>query len=277
MTDLPHAPFSEFANVCRQIELTTKRKQKVAALARFLKSLQPAEIIPAVTFFSGHAFPESDGRVLDVGGRTIWRMDRKSSQSTLVVEPVTLAEVYEVFGRIAEASGSGSRKRKEALVETLLGRLEASDVEYLMRIIFGEMRIGAVEGIVLEAIALASSTNLDDVRRAYMLLGDIGHVAKLSLAEGQARVQAVGVQLFVPIRSMLAEMAQDLKQVFVEHGGITALEYKYDGARIQIHGKHGIIRIFSRRLTEVTDSLPDIVTLVEERIPSSAREFLMEG
>jgi DNA ligase-1 len=277
MNDVPGTPFSEFANVCRQVESTTKRRQKVAALARFLKSLQSDEIIPGVTFFSGHAFPESDGRVLDVGGRTIWKMDRKSSQSTLVVEPVTLREVYEIFGRIAEASGYRSRQRKEVLVETLLGRLEASDVEYLMRIIFGEMRIGAVEGIVLEAISLASNVNLDDVRRAYMLLGDIGRVAKLSLTDGQAGVQDVGVQLFVPIRPMLAEMAVDLENVFAEHGGITALEFKYDGARIQIHGKNETIRIFSRRLTEVTDSLPDIVRLVAESIPSSARDFLIEG
>ncbi|MGA3405282.1 MAG: ATP-dependent DNA ligase [Candidatus Bathyarchaeia archaeon] len=275
MTNVPQTPFSDFVNVCRQIESTTKRNQKVAVLASFLKSLHPAEIIPAATFFSGHAFPESDERVLDVGGRTIWKMDRKTNQSTLVVQPVALLDVYETFGRIAEASGS--RQRKEALLETLLGRLGASDAEYLMRIIFGEMRIGAVEGVVLEAIALASNLRLDDVRRAYMLLGDLGRVAKLCLTEGFTGVQAVGVQLFVPIRPMLAEMAQDIEEVLREHGGITALEYKYDGARIQIHGKDEIIRIFSRRLTEVTDSLPDIVRLVRDGILPGTRQFLVEG
>ena len=274
---VPQILFSDFVNVCRQIESTTKRNQKVDALASFLKSLHPAEIIPAVTFFSGHAFPESDERVLDVGGRTIWKMDRKSNQSTLVVQPVDLLDVYETFGRIAEASGSGSRQRKEALLETLLGRLGAPDAEYLMRIIFGEMRIGAVEGLVLDAISLASKLQLDDVRRAYMLLGDLGRVAKLSLTEGFTGVQAVGVQLFVPIRPMLAEMAQNIEEVFREHGGITALEYKYDGARIQIHGKDEIIRIFSRRLTEVTDSLPDIVRLVRDGILPGTRQFLVEG
>src|SRR5208283_3083724 len=155
MMCVSHTPFSEFANTCRQVEATSKRKKKVEVLARFLRSLRPDEVIPTVTFFTGHAFPGADERVLDVGGRTVWKMDLTASQSTLVNRPATLLDVYETFDRIAKTTGSGSRQRKEALVETLLGRLGASDAGYLMRIIFGEMRIGAVEGVVLEAIAAA--------------------------------------------------------------------------------------------------------------------------
>ena len=269
--------FSEFASACRQIEATSKRKQKVEVLATFLRSLHSDEVIPAVTFFSGRAFPGADERVLDVGGRTIWRMNRKSNQSTLVVRPATLLDVYETFDRIAKTTGLGSRQRKEALVETLLGRLGASDTEYLLRIIFGEMRIGAVEGIMLDAIAAASNIQIDDVRRAYMLLGDLGRVAKLAMTEGYVGVRAVGVELFVPITPMLAEMAQDPEDVFSEHGGITALEYKYDGARVQLHRKEGLFKIFSRRLTDVSDSLPDVVRVAKEAIDAQAREFLMEG
>ena len=269
--------FSEFANACRRIEATSKRKEKVEVLANFLRSLHPHEVIPAVTFFTGHAFPGADERVLDIGGQTIWKMDRKSNQSTLVSRPATLLDVYETFDRVANATGSGSRQRKETLVETLLGRLGASDTEYLLRIIFGEMRIGAVEGVMLDAIAAASGIQLDDVRRAYMLLGDLGRVAKLSMTEGHAGVHAVRVEIFVPIRPMLAEMAQDVEEVFREHGGITALEYKYDGARVQLHRKGGTVRIFSRRLTDVTDSLPDVVRVAKEEIDARAREFLVEG
>ncbi|MGD0424284.1 MAG: ATP-dependent DNA ligase [Candidatus Bathyarchaeia archaeon] len=274
---MSQTPFSEFANVCRRVEATSKRTKKVTVLANFLHSLHADEVIPAVTFFSGHAFPGADERVLDVGGATLWKMDRRANQSTLVTRPATLLDVYETFDRIAKATGSGSRQRKEALVETLLGRLGAADAEYLRRIIFGEMRIGAVEGVMLDAISAASNIQLDDVRRAYMLLGDLGRVAKLSLTEGAAAVQAVGVELFVPIRPMLAEMAQDPEEVFREHGGTTALEYKYDGARIQLHVKGGVIRIFSRRLTDVTDSLPDIVRLAKDALVPRAREFLVEG
>ena len=110
-----------------------------------------------------------------------------------------------------------------------------------------------------------------------MLLGDLGRVAQLSLTEGRAAVEAVRVELFVPIRPMLAEMAQNPGEVFKEHGGITALEFKYDGARVQLHGMDRRIRIFSRRLTDVTDSLPDVVKLVKDSIDAGAREFLVEG
>jgi DNA ligase-1 len=157
----------------------------------------------------------------------------------------------------------------------LLGQLSEFEVEYLLRIIFGEMRVGAVEGVVLESIALASNLRFELVKRAYMFLGNLGNVANLCLTRG-AEVQWLGVELFVPIKPMIAEMARDLEEVFKEHGGITALEYKYDGARIQIHRRNEKVRIFSRRLTDVTESLPDIVQVVKDRVLGS-QEFLLEG
>ena len=115
----------------------------------------------------------------------------------------------------------------------------------------------------------------DLVRRAYMLLGDVTKVAEFALTKGSEALKQIGVTLFVPIKPMLAEMVQDTQEVFKEHGGVTALEFKYDGARIQIHRKDDDIRIFSRRLTDVTSSLPDIVQLAREHIRSN--EFLVEG
>lgn len=267
--------FSRFAELCRALESTTKRSEKATHLVRFLKSLDIEEIIPAVCFITGRSFPESDERVLDIGGQTLWKMNRTGGQLALVSKPVTILEVYDTFDKIATASGSGSRQRKELLVDALLSRLPATDAEFLMRIIFGEMRIGAVEGVVLDAIAEATSIDSELVRRANMLLGDLAQVAKLALTEGREAIRAVSVTLFVPIKPMLAEMAYEPKDVFKEYGGITALEFKYDGARIQIHRKDNDIHIFSRRLTDVTRSLPDIVQLARERI--RAREFLVEG
>ncbi len=231
--------------------------------------------MPAVSFIVGRPFPESDERVLDIGGQTLWKINRRSGQSALVSKPVTILEVYRTFDKVATATGPGSRQRKETLIDALLSRLPASDADYLMRIIFGEMRIGAVEGVALDAIAEATSINPESVRRANMLLGNLAQVAKLALTRGPEAVNAVDVALFVPIKPMLAEMGQDLNEVFKEHGGVTAFEFKYDGARIQIHRKADEIRIFSRRLTDVTTSLPDIVALARERIRSQA--FLVEG
>ncbi|MGA2971696.1 MAG: ATP-dependent DNA ligase [Candidatus Bathyarchaeia archaeon] len=271
----PETSFNRFAEVCKALESTTKRTEKVAYLVSFLKSLSREEITPAVSFIVGRPFPESDERVLDIGGQTLWKINRGTGQSALVSKPVTILEVYRTFEKIATATGPGSRQRKETLVDTLLSRLPTSDAEYLMRIIFGEMRIGAVEGIVLDAIAQAASINLDSVRRANMLTGNLAQVAELALTKGPEAIKNVDVTLFVPIKPMLAEMAQDLGDVFKEHGGVSAFEFKYDGARVQIHRKGDVIRIFSRRLTDVTTSLPDVVKLARERIRS--QEFLIEG
>jgi DNA ligase-1 len=267
-------PFSKFTELCRALESTSKRTEKVVYLVDFLKTIDQDEIVPAVAFITGHPFPESDDRVLDVGGQTVWKV-HQGGQSALVHEPVTILEVYRTFDKIAQASGSGSRQRKETLMDALLSRLPRTDADYLMRIIFGEMRIGAVEGVVLDAISRATSINPEQVRRANMLRGNLSDVAELALTKGRASIEAVGVTLFVPIKPMLAEMAEGLGEVFQEHGGISAFEFKYDGARIQIHRKANQIRVFSRRLTDVTSSIPDVVELVRESIHAS--EYLVEG
>ena len=268
-------PFSKFADLCRRLESTTKRTEKVAYLVDFLKSLDADEIAPAVSFVTGRPFPESDERVLEVGGQTVWKVHRNTGQSALVQSPLTILEVYRTFDKIANASGPGSRQRKEMLMNTLLSRLPRSDADYLMRILFGEMRVGAVEGVVLDAIAEATSINSEQVRRANMLLGSLPNVAELALTKRRGAIEAVGVELFVPIKPMLAEMAEGVGDALKEHGGISAFEFKYDGARIQIHRKADRVKIFSRRLTDVTPSVPDIVHLARERIRGS--EYLVEG
>lgn len=266
--------FSRFTEVCKALESTSKRTEKVVYLVEFLKSLRREEIAPAASFIVGRPFPESDERVLDIGGRTLWKINHGTGQAALVPKAVTILEVYRTFEKVATATGPGSRQRKETLVGTLLSRLPSTDAEYLMRIIFGEMRIGAVEGVVLDAIAQAASINHDQVRRANMLMGNLAQVAELALTKGPEAIK-VGVTLFVPIKPMLAEMAEGIDEVFREHGRVCAFEFKYDGARVQIHRKADEIRIFSRRLTDVTGSLPDIVELARERVRS--HEFLIEG
>jgi len=268
-------PFSRFAELCRKLESTTKRTEKVTYLVEFLRALDRDEVAPAVSFTTGRPFPESDERVLDVGGQTMWKVHRNSGQSALVQRPVTILEVYRTFDKIASATGSGSRQRKETLLNTLLSRLSREDAGFLMRIVFGEMRIGAVEGVVLDAIAEAASINSEKVRRANMLLGSLPKVAEQALSGGRASIDQVGLTLFVPIKPMLAEMADGVEEVLKEHRGRSAFEYKYDGARIQIHRKNGDLRIFSRRLTDVTASVPDIVELAKKSI--QGEEYLVEG
>jgi len=267
--------FARFADLCRKLESTTKRNEKVAYIVAFLRELDNDEVAPAVSFITGRPFPESDERVLDVGGQTMWKVHRNTGQSALVQRPVTILEIYRTFEKISHATGAGSRQRKETLLDTLLSRLSRDEADYLMRIVFGEMRIGAVEGVVLDAIAQAASINPEKVRRANMLLGSLPTVAEQALSRGAKTIENVGLTLFVPIKPMLAEMAESIQEVLKEHGGRSAFEFKYDGARIQIHCKNGHVKVYSRRLTDVTDSVPDIVELARTRI--DIPEYLVEG
>ena len=267
--------FLELANLCVQLEKTTKRKEKSRLISSFLCQLKEDEISAAVLLIVGRVFPESDSRVLEVGGRTVWKAMKRSKQATLIRKPLTILRVHKYFEEIASASGKGSRKRKEGLLEGLLSQASPIEEKYLTRIMFGEMRIGVSEGMMIEAIAVAAKVDLKLVRRSHMLLGDLGGVAVTALKQGEEGLRWVSVRLFTPIKPMLAEMSYDFKEVIARHGGKTAFEYKFDGARIQIHKKDQKVRIFSRRLTDVTESLPDIVGLVRRRI--AAREALLEG
>ena len=266
--------FSSFAELCQALEATAKRNQKKHLISNFLQRLIPEEIIPTISFLIGKPFPEADERVLDIGNRTLWKI-QDTGQLTLVNEPLTIIDVAKTFDVIARASGFGSRARKESLVEGLLRRANSLESKYLYRILSGEMRIGAVEGTVMEGISESAKTGLALVQRANMLLGNLGEVAQVAMTQGPEGLSKIGLRLFSPIKPMLAEMSYDLQEVFVEHGGRTAFEWKFDGARIQVHIREDKIRVFSRRLSEVTSSLPDLVSLVRREV--YAKEALLEG
>jgi len=267
--------FSDLAKLCGALGATAKRKEKARLLAEFLRRLEPEEVDSAVLLITGSIFPEFDPRTLEVGWRTLRRVLEGGRQTTLVEEPLTIGRVHRTLEEIAEATGPGSRRRKEGLLEGLISRAGPMEAEMLVRIVFGEMRIGVSEGMMLEGVAEASASDLKLVRRALMLTGDLGEVARIALDGGEEALRRVGVRMFVPLKPMLATMSYDLSEAIEEHGGRAALEYKFDGARIQIHRRGDRIRVFSRRLTDVTGSLPDIVEAVGHRISSD--DVILEG
>lgn len=267
-------PFLNFARLCEALEGTRKRKEKKHLISVFLLKLKEDEVQPAISFLIGKVFPESDQSVLKVGYQILSHALRKLKQTTLIEKSLTILEVNKYFKDISSARGSGSRRRKTDLIQRLFSQASLLEGKYLTRIIMGEMRIGAVEGVVLESISIATSTPLDLVRRGNMLLGNIGEVAKIALKEGEKGVNKISIQLFTPIKPMLATASDDLNEVFKYYGKI-AFEYKLDGARIQIHLRDQDIRIFSRRLTNVTKSLPDMVELIRKEI--RAEETVLEG
>ncbi|HSF58827.1 MAG TPA: ATP-dependent DNA ligase, partial [Candidatus Binatia bacterium] len=241
----------------------------------YLKRLQADEIRSGVSFLSGRPFPVSDPRTLDIGPSALFEAsklpDAKNSPST----SLTLKDVADSFDKIAEASGKGSRKEKLVQLKELIERADAHERPILFRLLHNELRIGLHDGLIQEAIASASDTGLKTVRRATLFLADLAEVATVALTAGTAGLQRVDIKLFVPLLPMLSELSQDFEEIFKAHGEKTALEYKYDGARVQIHKQGDQVRIWSRRLSEVTSSLPEIVEIA--RIDLQGESFILDA
>mgnify|MGYP001591660144 CR=1 FL=1 len=266
--------FSSLVDLARALEATPKRLEKRALLARFLRALRREEVAPAVRLIIGRIFAEADERALNVGWATVRKALSGTRQSALLSEPLTILDVSRAFARIAETHGAASMNTRRRILESLLGRASREEREVLFREISGEMRIGVNEGVMLDGIAEAAGAEAETVRTAHMFRGDLGEVAETALFEGPEALRTRGLRLMSPVKPMLAEMAEDLDDVLAEHGGTTAIEFKLDGARIQIHRKGDVVKIFSRRLSDVTESLPEIAAFARG-LPSE--EFLLEG
>ncbi len=267
--------FLELAQLFSALEATTKRNEKRALIRSFLLQLREGEVQPVLTFLTGRVFPEADARVLDVGGRTVWRLEGGVKQSLLDQTSLTILKVSQLFHEVSQVRGTGARQRKEDLIERLLSQATPLERKYLIRLILGEMRIGVVDGVALDATADAASVDITLVRRAHMLIGDLGKVAELALTQGSEGLSRVQVTLFTPVKPMLATMSYDVAEVLSTHEEKMGFEYKFDGARVQIHIQEGDVKVFSRRLTDVTRSIPEIVDVAKTQI--SAEAALLDG
>jgi DNA ligase-1 len=263
--------FAEFCALCRKLESTRSRLEKVSWTAEFLRLLSPEEVPWAVAFLTGRPFPASDPRILEIG----WSAIASSREVPSNTEPsLTILDVAESFAGIAAVGGKGSRQGKSEGLGELLAKATEEEREFPIRILHSEMRIGLHDGLIQEAIAKAYGAELRLVRRAGLFLSDLSEVARIAATQGAAGLEAVGVSLFIPLLPMLSELATDFEAILKAHGGRTALEYKYDGARIQIHKEREVVRIWSRRLSEVTGSLPDIVEIGGTL---RAESFILDG
>jgi DNA ligase-1 len=252
------ALLSELAALRARVAATPGRLDKRRLVADYLRRLSPEDLPRAVTYLSGRVFPASDPRVLNVrglpepGSSPVPEGDRAA---------LTLADVAEAFGAVAEAAGPGARRLREARIDELARRASAEERDLLQRVLYGEMRMGLSEGLVLEAIGEAARAAPAAVRRAALVTGDLTAVATLALGGGADALAAAAPRVFVPLLPMLAEIAGDFDEALAAHGGATAVEYKYDGARIQLHRDGDRVAIWSRRLTDVTRSLPDVAAI----------------
>ncbi|MFQ5986421.1 MAG: ATP-dependent DNA ligase [Thermoplasmata archaeon] len=270
----PDAPLRALVDAAGALAATRSRLTKREILVEFLAGLKQDEVAPAVLLLTGRVLPESQDRTLNLGWATVSRALEASEQTTLLAEELTILQVYHSFQEIARVQGKDSVKKKRRLLQALLAQASGAEKDLLLRAISREMRIGVNEGVMLEALADASGADVPVVQRANMFLGDLGQTAQIALTGGATALAAQQLRLFTPIKPMMAEMADDLEEAFREHEAGTALEFKLDGARIQIHRSGDEIRIFTRRLTEVTESLPDVVT---EARRFQGGDLLVEG
>jgi DNA ligase-1 len=299
--------FNALAELCEKLEATNKRLVMVDLVAEFLKSLEAQEVESAASMILGRPLPKWSQQTLevswatlsetikritgvewnifietfsktgDVGSatKTIFEDSKIKKQATLFERKLTVAEVRRSLEAIAETNGYGSKEKKERLIEALLSLASPIEAKYLVKIFIGEMRTGFHEGLMEQAISKAFQIPLEVVQKATMTIGDIGEVAAIAKMEGKEGLLKIGFKVFRPVRLMLAQMANDAAEALKEHDGKTAFEYKLDGARVQIHKLGGEVRIFSRRLTDVTKSLPEIVETARKNV--KAKEAILEG
>ena len=283
------ARFAEFAALCEHLAATSSRLERTQLVADFLRQLSPEAAEVATRWLVGRAFPEAQGRRLSVSGRAVldalvqigadvsgvrWagaadfgELVGQTMKSTACAAPLLFNDVAATFAAIAVAAGGGSRRERVSLLAELLRRATPQEAKYISKIVIGEMRHGVQEGIVLDAIAALAGVGAAAIRRAHQAMGDVGRLARLAKTEGAAGLATVVVQLFRPIKPMLAQTAADVAAAYTELQGRLALEWKLDGARVQIHKRGEQVRLFSRRLHDITASLPDVAA----RVAGSAR------
>jgi DNA ligase-1 len=257
--------FAVLVDASAAVAETSGRLDKIQRLADLLSRLEPDEIEPAVAFLSGAT---RRGRI-GIGPGAI------SSASTAPAGEPTLAiaEVDSALSELAGMRGPGSAAQRARALARLFARATAPEQDFLRRLLYGELRQGALEGVLVEAVARAARAPSASVRRAVMAAGALPPVAAAALTGGESALTSFSVRLLQPVRPMLAESADGVDAA-LDQLDDAALEYKLDGARVQVHKAGGEVHVFSRTLHDVTASAPDIVELVRA-LP--ARELILDG
>jgi len=254
---------SEIAEVSRAVAGTSARLAKIELLAAALREAGPLEVPIAVAYLSG----ELPQRQIGVGWAALRDGFAPAQAPTL-----TLSEVDSGFSAIGAVSGKGSAAARKALVGELFGRATADEQRFLVGLLSGELRQGALEGVMTEAVARAADVPVAEVRRAMMLRGSLGVVAAAALSGGSEALGAFGLEVGRPVRPMLATSAPTIEDALAKIDGPVAVEWKLDGIRIQAHLSGGNVRLFTRTLDDITARLPEVVSVLA-KLPVTAAVF----
>ena len=302
--DVPASEFSHFVYMCEKVRQNASKNAKVAAIAEYLLQLchdddNNTSLAAAVLFMSGAIFPKGSGLALNVGLSTIMRslseigrlepeeiqkiylehgdigalaeyVVSKRQQSPLMAQQLLLPDLHDQLRKIADAAGFGAARAKRKVLTGLLINCSPLEAKYLIKIVTGELRVGVVEGLVELAIAKAFGREVHAVRQAMLLSGDIAQVALL--AKKNTLSTAI-MKPLTPLSFMLADVMFSAEEIAQYYNKPLICEFKYDGMRVQLHKFSDKVRMFSRKLEDVTNYFPEIASLVA-LLPA---EFILDG
>ncbi|CAG6394340.1 ATP-dependent DNA ligase [Streptomyces cocklensis] len=257
--------FAEVARVSREVAGTSSRSRKTALLAGFFRDVGPQDAPIAIAYLAGR-LPQ--GR-LGVGWAAL-----RDRAAPAAVPSLTVAEVDAALTAVAAVSGQGAQAGRRGLLQDLLAAATAAEQEYLIGLVTGEVRQGALDAAAAEGLAAATGADSADVRRAVMLAGALEPVAEALLARGPAALAEFRLAVGRPLLPMLAASAKSVPEAVAKAGGPCAVEEKLDGIRVQAHRDGDDVRLFTRTLDDVTDRLPEVVATVREL---HGRRFVLDG
>ncbi|MGB8882005.1 MAG: hypothetical protein WCD11_37255, partial [Solirubrobacteraceae bacterium] len=246
-------PFADVVETSRLVADTSARSRKVTILADLLRRLEPGEVPIVVGFLSG---VPRQGRI-GVGYASVYGTQARPAPSA----SLTVREVDEGISEIEAATGSGSTAERRQLLDALLARATAEEADFLRHLLTGELRQGALAGIMADAVAKAAGVPNELARRALMLSGDLTRMAEIALVSGEAGLREVGFEIFRPILPMLASTSATVAEA-VAGFERASVEWKLDGIRIQIHRRGSEVHIYTRNLNEIATALPGIAAAV---------------
>jgi ATP-dependent DNA ligase len=253
-------------DVVENIRATAKKTDKVRLLAEVLRQTHGRETELAALYLTG-SLPQGK---IGIG----WSLIQKAmAEGPATGAPLMLVDVDRTWEAIAADQGGGSTERRVSLLASLFSRAAPHERRFLSQLLIGEIRQGALEGLLLVAIAKATELPPADVRQAFMFAGNIEELTRVALEQGRLGLSRFSLQLFTPVAPMLANSAEDVEEA-LSRLDRAAFEYKLDGARIQVHKGGDDIRIFTRQLQEITERLPEIVEWARS-LP--VREAVLDG
>jgi len=300
--------YAVVADAYEKIEATTKRLEMTDLLVDMLKKT-PKNIIAKVVYLTqGKLYPDFVGVEIGVAeklalkalakasgrkdtallqllatigdiGEVAEEVLKKKTQTTFGLQKnLTALEVYETLDKVANKAGSGAVGSKMALLAGLLSHASPKEAKYILRTVTGSLRLGIADMTVLDALAVAyggGKENRELIERAYNISSDLGRVANVVAEKGLEGIKKFQVEVFEPIRPMLAERLSSPEDILEKLGGKCVAEYKYDGERVQAHKKGSKVVLYSRRMERISDQYPDAVELVKENV--KAKEAILEA